>query len=105
MEVAILSLLDELGDESQFVEYWYRDQHKDLSTHRDVGRRSAEAASTLAHRLVCNAARRMATSCTWTWHPGFVARPVCGRRWIRTMHGHARLPPPRPMCALARRVS
>ena len=36
MEVAILSLLDELGDESQFVEYWYRDQHKDLSTHRDV---------------------------------------------------------------------
>ena len=36
MEVAILSLLDELGDESRFVEYWYRDQHKDLSTHRDV---------------------------------------------------------------------
>ena len=36
IEAALNSLLDELDDDSRFVEFWYRDQWKPIDPHRDV---------------------------------------------------------------------
>ena len=36
MEAALCSLLDEIGDESRYVEYWWRAEWKNMDVHRDV---------------------------------------------------------------------
>lgn len=36
VERALTGVLHELGDESRFVEYWWRGVHKSMETHRDV---------------------------------------------------------------------
>lgn len=36
LEQALCSLLDELGDRSRFIEYWWRDEWMDLEAHRDI---------------------------------------------------------------------
>ncbi|KAL3926150.1 MAG: hypothetical protein SGPRY_003434 [Prymnesium sp.] len=36
IERALSAVLDELGDDSRFVEYWWRGVHKAMETHRDV---------------------------------------------------------------------
>ena len=36
IETALCSVLDEIGDDSRYVEYWYRGVWKDMETHRDI---------------------------------------------------------------------
>ena len=46
LEAAVTSLLDELGDDSRYVEYWWRSEWKSMRAHRDVD------------EFVCRARRR-----------------------------------------------
>ena len=36
LERALTAVLDELGDESRYVEYWWRGGHRRMDSHRDV---------------------------------------------------------------------
>ena len=36
LETALASVLDEMGDDAQFVEYWWRGEWKSIEAHRDV---------------------------------------------------------------------
>ena len=36
IESVLTALLDEMGDSTRFVEYWWRGEHKDMAVHRDV---------------------------------------------------------------------
>ena len=36
LERALTAVLDELGDESRYVEYWWRGEHRRMDSHRDV---------------------------------------------------------------------
>lgn len=46
LEQAVCSLLDELGDSSRFIEYWWREEWMSLEAHRDIDEELCRTVST-----------------------------------------------------------